>query len=322
MSGFVTRLLPFGDAAIAEAAREIAAGHCIAIPTETVYGLAADATNARAVAGIFIAKGRPSFNPLIVHVADVAAAQAIAILDRDALALAARFWPGPLTLVLPLRPGAVADAVTAGLGTVAIRISDHRAIQALLRACGRPLAAPSANASNRISPTRADHVLATLAGQIPLIVDDGPTREGLESTILRGREILRPGPVTHSQIEAGLLEAGMTATKGFPVYGRGLHQNVVDAPGQLPTHYAPLKSLRLNATDRDGDEWLIGFGDVRGDDTLSASGNLEEAAATLFDALYRADESERCRIAIAPIFNYGVGVAINDRLGRAARRLG
>ena len=177
----------------------------VAVPTETVYGLAADATDAAAVAGIYAAKGRPSFNPLIVHVLDVAAAQRIAMLDADALALAAAFWPGPLTLVLPLRADSgIATLVTAGLATIAIRVPAHRAMRALLEATGKPLAAPSANASGGISPTRAEHVVTSLGGRIPLIIDDGATEAGLESTIVMGREILRPGPVTAEMIEQTL----------------------------------------------------------------------------------------------------------------------
>jgi L-threonylcarbamoyladenylate synthase len=199
---FATRTLRYGPAAIAEAAALITAGEPVAVPTETVYGLAADATDSAAVARIYAAKGRPSFNPLIVHVPDLAAAERIALFDNRARALAAAFWPGPLTLVLPLRIDAgIAPVVTAGLGTIALRVPAHRAMRALLEATGTPLAAPSANASNRISPTRAEHVLATLDGRIPLIVDDGPTTAGLESTIVKDGEILRPGPVTAADIQ-------------------------------------------------------------------------------------------------------------------------
>lgn len=306
------RILPYGEAAIAEAAAIIAAGGCVATPTETVYGLAADATNADAVAGIYAAKGRPSFNPLIVHVADRRAAEAIAMFDRDARALADAFWPGPLTLVLPLRPDApIAGLVTAGLSTVAIRVPQHRAMQALLAACGKPLAAPSANASGSISPTRAAHVAASLADRIPLIIDDGATSGGIESSIVAvgpQPRLLRPGPISAAEIEREI---------GRWLAGAG---EAIEAPGQLASHYAPRKPLRLNATDARDGEWLIGFGAVGGDDTLSATGDLTEAAARLFDALHRADASDRTAIAVAAVPGDGIGLAINDRLKRAATR--
>lgn len=306
------RILPYGEAAIAEAAAIIAAGGCVATPTETVYGLAADATNAEAVAGIYAAKGRPSFNPLIVHVADRRAAEAIAMFDRDARALADAFWPGPLTLVLPLRPDApIAGLVTAGLSTVAIRVPQHRAMQALLSATGKPLAAPSANASGSISPTRPSHVAASLADRIPLVIDDGATSGGIESTIVAlGAQprLLRPGPISAADIEREI---------GRWLDGAG---EAIEAPGQLASHYAPRKPLRLNATEARDGEWLIGFGAVAGDDTLSATGDLTEAAARLFDALHRADASDRAAIAVAPVPVDGIGLAINDRLKRAAAR--
>lgn len=301
------RILPYGMAALAEAAARITAGECVAVPTETVYGLAADAGNADAVAGIYAAKGRPSFNPLIVHVPDHAAAERLVMFDADARALAARFWPGPLTLVLPLRDGApIASLVTAGLATLAIRVPRHRAMQALLAATGRPLAAPSANASNQLSPTRAAHVAQSLGTRVPLILDDGATEAGLESTIIAGRTILRPGPITAADLP-------------FPALPY-IKESAITAPGQLATHYAPRKPLRLDATEARPDEWLIGFGAVGGEDMLSASGDLREAAARLFDALHRADASDREAIAVAPVPAEGLGVAINDRLARAAHR--
>jgi L-threonylcarbamoyladenylate synthase len=297
------RILPYGTAAIAKAAAVIRAGGCVAVPTETVYGLAADATDSRAVAGIYAAKGRPSFNPLIVHVPDLEAAEIIAVFDDAARMLAERFWPGPLTLVLPVRADAgIASLVTAGLDTIAIRVPDHRAMQALLAATGKPLAAPSANASGSISPTRAAHVAASLAGRIPLVIDDGATPAGVESTIVMGRAILRPGP-----LDAATLGLDYAASDGR-----------IKAPGQLASHYAPGKPLRLEATDRRDGEWLIGFGEVAGDDTLSASGDLVEAAAKLFDTLHRADASAVPAIAVSPVPETGIGVAINDRLRRAA----
>lgn len=297
---------------MAEAAAIIARGGCVAVPTETVYGLAADATDARAVAGIYAAKGRPSFNPLIVHVADLAAAERLAIFDDRARALAGRYWPGPLTLVLPHRKGSgIASLVTAGLDTIAIRVPAHRAMQALLAATGKPLAAPSANASGTISPTRAAHVMASLDGRIAAILEDGASEAGIESTIigLAGiARLLRPGPLPARAIEAvlgaGLADAGDTIT----------------APGQLASHYAPQKPVRLNAVAARDGEWLIGFGAVPGDDSLSKTGDLIEAAARLFDALHRADASTAASIAIAPIPPHDIGTAINDRLARAAIR--
>lgn len=298
-----TRILPYGTAAIAEAAALIAAGECVAVPTETVYGLAADATDSRAVAGIYAAKGRPSFNPLIVHVPNLAAAERIARFDDAARDLAQRFWPGPLTLVLPVREDAgIASLVTAGLSTIALRVPAHRAMQALLEATGRPLAAPSANASGSISPTRAEHVAASLGGRIPLVIDDGATPAGLESTIVQDGRILRPGPLT-----AEALGLEIAAPSGR-----------ITAPGQLESHYAPGKPVRLNATERRDGEWLIGFGAIGGDDTLSAAGDLTEAAARLFDALHRADAAPAASIAVAPVPQSGIGAAINDRLRRAA----
>lgn len=298
-----TRLLSYGPSAIAEAAELILAGQPVAVPTETVYGLAADATSGEAVARIYAAKRRPRFNPLIVHVDDATHAEQIARLDEPARSLADRYWPGPLTLVLPLRDNAaVASLVTAGLPTVALRAPSHPAMRELLRACGRSLAAPSANASGRISPTRPEHVLASLAGRIPLVIDGGPTSHGLESTIVAVEDgklrLLRPGPI---DLGLSLETAG-----------------AVEAPGQLASHYAPSKPVRLGVTAARPDEWLIGFGRVEGDASLSADGDLVEAAARLFDRLHEADAQQRPLIAVAPIPETGVGVAINDRLRRAA----
>ncbi len=295
--------MPCDEAGIAKAARLIDKGLPVAVPTETVYGLAADATSGAAVARVYEAKGRPGFNPLIVHVRDLAQAERIARLDDAARALAERHWPGPLTLVLPLREDAgIASLVTAGLPTVAIRAPAHPAMRAVIEAAGRPLAAPSANASGRISPTRAEHVLASLGGRIPLILDGGPTKHGLESTIVAvsegGLRLLRPGP-----IDLGL----ETDSSGK-----------IEAPGQLASHYAPTKPLRLEAESARQDEWLIGFGAVKGDASLSSSGDLVEAAAALFDCLHEAEASAKPAIAIAPIPNHGLGAAINDRLRRAA----
>ncbi len=299
------------------AARVIAGGGIVAMPTETVYGLAADAGDGAAVARIYGAKGRPSFNPLIVHVASQVDAEALAEFDDDARALAATFWPGPLTLILPLRAdAAVAAIVTAGLPTIAIRVPDHRAMRALLLATGKPLAAPSANRSGGISPTRAEHVVASLGAAAPLILDDGPTRAGLESTIVQGHTILRPGPITAERVNAAL------PAERRPGTGRGAAPPGTPerptAPGQQLSHYAPNKPLRLDATKATPDEWLVGFGPVAGDENLSPTSDLIEAAARLFDALHRADANAKPRIAVAPIPRTGIGEAIADRLRRAA----
>ena len=298
-----TRVLPFTDESIAEAARLILAGEPVAVPTETVYGLAADAGNAAAVARIYEAKGRPSFNPLIVHEPDLAAAQRIGDFGEEALGLARGHWPGPLTLVVPLKPDAkIASLVTAGLPTIGLRVPDHPAMQALLRACGRPLAAPSANASGAISPTRAEHVLKSLGGRIPLIIDGGPTHRGIESTIVAATN----GPLR-------LLRRGPIEIDAEPASG-----SAVEAPGQLASHYAPSKPLRIDAPQAGRDEYLIGFGAIGGETNLSASGNLLEAASRLFDLLHQADASAKARIAIAPVPDEGLGAAINDRLRRAS----
>jgi L-threonylcarbamoyladenylate synthase len=298
-----TRVLPFTDETIAEAARLVLAGEPVAVPTETVYGLAADATNAQAVARIYEAKRRPSFNPLIVHVNDLAAAERIGIFADEARLLAERHWPGPLTLIVPLRQqSGIASIVTAGLPTIGLRVPDHPAMQALLRAVGQPLAAPSANASGSISPTRARHVMKSLGGRILLIVDGGPTERGLESTIVAATggplRLLRPGPI---EVDAEVTSVGR-----------------IEAPGQLASHYAPSKPVRLNAANADVNEFLIGFGPVAGDACLSSSGDLVEAASRLFELLHRADASDKPRIAIAPVPESGLGLAINDRLRRAA----
>ena len=300
-----TRVLPFSDEAIAEAARLILVGAPVGIATETVYGLAADATNAEAVARIYEAKGRPAFNPLIVHVPDLAEAEHIGRFDEEARALAEQHWPGPLTLVVPLNDGApVAPLVTAGLPTIGLRVPAHPAMQALLHAAGRPLAAPSANASGAISPTRAEHVLKSLGGRIPLVVDAGPTERGLESTIVAATSgplrLLRRGPIGVEAIE----NTGSS----------------IEAPGQLASHYAPSKPLRLDAESATDGEYLIGFGSIAGDASLSPSRDLVEAAARLFDLLHQADASNHRRIAVAPVPNDGLGAAINDRLRRAATR--
>lgn len=307
-------VVPADDAAITAAADLLRGGQIVAIPTETVYGLAADASNADAVAHIYAAKGRPDFNPLIVHVPDLAAAEELAEFGPLARQLAEAFWPGALTLVLPLREGAkVAAAVTAGLPTIALRCPAHPVMQAVLAKSGLNLAAPSANKSGGISPTRAEHVLASLGGAVPMILDAGPCKEGLESTIVAIRleniEILRPGPVTTESLQ--------TFSKRQPSQQTG---QKIEAPGQLASHYAPSKPVRLNAKSAEDGEWLIGFGEVAGHYNLSPTADLAQAAAHLFDALHRADASPYRSIAVADIPDKGIGVAINDRLKRAATR--
>jgi L-threonylcarbamoyladenylate synthase len=305
-------VVPADDAAIAAAAQLLHAGQIVAIPTETVYGLAADAQNAEAVAHIYAAKGRPDFNPLIVHVRDRKAAEKLGLFNATAQVLADAFWPGPLTLVLPLKQGApVARAVTAGLPTIAIRCPNHPVMQALLLKSDLSLAAPSANRSGAISPTRADHVLKGLGGAVPMILDGGPCSAGLESTIVAvrddGWQVLRPGPIGATEIEQ---------TLGFPPLS--LPTSAIEAPGQMASHYAPSKPVRLNVTALARGEYLIGFGAITGDENLSAAGDLAQAAANLFEALHNADASLASAIAVAPIPHEGIGIAINDRLSRAA----
>jgi len=298
--------------AVDEAAAVLRGGGIVAVPTETVYGLAADATNADAVAAIYRTKGRPDFNPLIVHVPDHAAAERLARFDDLAAMLSVRYWPGPLTLVLPLQPTApVARAVTAGLRTIALRCPAHPVMQLLLRESGLFLAAPSANRSGGISPTRAEHVATSFGEATPLVLDAGPCSAGLESTIVAvrdgGWQYLRPGPISAKEIEAFLGQPPAPVTDAK-----------IEAPGQLASHYAPTKPVRLDAVTPTPDEWHIGFGAIAGDENLSIDEDLAAAAARLFDTLYRADSSDRKAIAVAPIPNEGIGIAINDRLIRAA----
>jgi L-threonylcarbamoyladenylate synthase len=305
--------------AIANAANILRAGGLVAFPTETVYGLGADATNGEAVARIFAVKGRPHFNPLIAHVADLAAAEKIAVFDERARQLALSFWPGPLTLVLLRRSASgLSDLMTAGLGTVAVRVPSHPAARALLQAVGVPVAAPSANRSGRVSPTTAAHVAADLGNDIDCILDGGPCDHGVESTVVAFGEdisILRPGNVTAEQIEALV---------GGRVRGQALRDGDAPiSPGQLASHYAPRASVRLNATSVVPGEALLAFGPNPLPNAgplfnLSVGGNLDEAAANLFAGLRSLDiASVRC-IAVMPIPHTGVGVAINDRLDRAA----
>ena len=290
---------------IARAARILTEGGLVAVPTETVYGLAARADSAEAVARIYAAKGRPDFNPLIVHVTGIEQAKRYAEMREEAEELAAREWPGPLTLVLPRREGAeLAPAVTAGLPTVALRAPRHPIMRALLDEVDFPLAAPSANRSGFISPTCVGHVLTSLDGCIDLVLDGGTTEDGVESTIVALREDgtweeLRPGP----------LSLGTSAAQP---------QAKIEAPGQLASHYAPGKPVRLNAREVAPGDFFTGFGAVEGDCNLSPEGDLAQAAARLYDCLHQGAASARPRIAVASIPQDGVGRAINDRLRRAA----
>ncbi len=295
------------------AAAVIVAGGTVAVPTETVYGLAARADDDAAVAGIYRAKGRPDFNPLIVHVPDVTAAQVLAVFDDSARALAEAFWPGALTMVLPRRDDAkLAAAVSAGLATVALRVPAHAVMQALLKTCGLPLAAPSANRSGGVSPTSAMHVADSLGKRVDLILDGGKTEQGIESTIVALRAggtwaVLRPGPITEADIARVLGHESDVVTSAK-----------IEAPGQLASHYAPGKPVRLAATQAEPGEFLIGFGSVRGDVSLSERGDLAEAAARLYACLHLGAAAPEPRIAVAPIPDEGIGLAINDRLRRAA----
>lgn len=299
-------------AGIAAAVTLLQGGRLVAVPTETVYGLAARADSAAAVAAIYRAKGRPDFNPLIVHVPDLAAAEAIAEFDDRARKLAAQFWPGALTLVLPLKAGArIAPAVTAGLSTIALRCPAHPAMRAVLQESGLSLAAPSANRSGGVSPTTAKHVARSLNDAVDLVLDGGACAAGIESTIVAlrdlGWQVLRPGPITEAQISVllGPPLDGTTATG-------------IEAPGQLASHYSPGKPVRLNAQTAAADEFLIGFGAVAGAENLSASGDLAEAASRLYACLHLAAAAPQPRIAVAAIPQDGIGLALNDRLRRAA----
>jgi L-threonylcarbamoyladenylate synthase len=305
---------------ISKAAQALAQGEIVAFPTETVYGLGANALDARAVAKVFAAKERPRFNPLIVHVPGIAAAERYAIMTNTARRLAEAFWPGPLSLVLKKRRGSgIADLVSAGLDTIALRAPAHPVAQALLAESALPIAAPSANRSGRVSPTTAAHVKAEL-GELPaMILDGGPCQLGIESTVLSaiGPEpgLLRPGALPREAIELVLGAPLATAQANH----RGA------SPGQLETHYAPSTKLRLGATAVHPDEALLAFGPdipqgARVSVNLSVSGNLEEAATRLFAALRELDQASATAIAVMPIPAYGLGEAINDRLQRAANR--
>jgi L-threonylcarbamoyladenylate synthase len=322
--GLTTEILPAGDAATDAAARTLAAGGLVAFPTETVYGLGADATNATAVALLYQAKGRPAFNPLISHVSDLAAAGRIGRFDDTALKLANAFWPGPLTLVLPKTSDcAVADLATAGLETIAIRVPSHPVARAILERFGKPVVAPSANISGHVSPTTSAHVQIDLDGRIDLIVDGGAVEVGVESTIVGCFEapmLLRPGGLPRENVERVL---GHRLVQAPPEAESDSGQPL--APGMLASHYAPRTRVRLDAGSIEPGEALLAFGSpVAGADNaaavmnLSARGDLTEAAANLFGYLRALDARQARTIAVMPIPNHGLGEAINDRLRRAA----
>ena len=319
-----TRIVPADAASVAEAARVLATGGLVAFPTETVYGLGADATNGRGIARLYEAKGRPAFNPLIAHVLDQRAALALARFNADAKRLAAAFWPGPLTLVLPKAADCpVAELATAGLDTIAVRVPSHRVARDILNAFGRPVVAPSANRSGHVSPTNAEHVQADLSGRIDLIVDSGPTPVGLESTIVACLDkpaLLRPGGVPRAAIER---------TIGRQLGGAEAQTSDDDAPlapGMLASHYAPRTRLRLNISHVAPGEALLAFGPALAEGgerskkilNLSPRGDLVEAAANLFSHLRALDAAGGSAIAVMPIPADGLGEAINDRLARAA----
>ena len=323
-TGLTSPILPAGEAAIREAARTLAQGGLVAFPTETVYGLGADATNPAAIARLYQAKGRPAFNPLISHVGDLASARAIGRFDAAAIALAEAFWPGPLTLVVPRAEACeVAELATAGLETIAIRVPAHDVARAILREFAGPVVAPSANLSGHVSPTTAAHVQSDLGGRIDLIVDGGAVEVGVESTIVGCFEapmLLRPGGLPREAIER--------------VLGRALIQLPQDmetdsakplAPGMLASHYAPRTRVRLNVAGVEAGEALLAFGPIaQGAENaaavmnLSARGDLNEAAANLFGYLRELDAKRTRAIAVMPIPAHGLGEAINDRLRRAA----
>ena len=325
--GLETQILPANEAAVTAAARCLAAGGLVAFPTETVYGLGADAANASAIARLYEAKGRPSFNPLIATVGDIEAGTRIARFDATAIKLAEAFWPGPLTLVLRrTNDCAVADLATAGLDTIAVRVPAHPVARSILRAFGGPVVAPSANLSGHVSPTTAAHVQSDLMGRIDLIVDGGATPVGLESTIVACLSeffgepaLLRPGGVPRAAIEevlgASLADASAPRSQAAP-----------RAPGMLASHYAPRTRLRLDARAAGAREALLAFGPVLAEGSalpvkvlnLSARGDLIEAAANLFSHLRALDVAGAETIAVMPIPHHGLGEAINDRLRRAA----
>ena len=311
MSVILTNLRKADPASISAAAAILRNGGLVAFPTETVYGLGADATNGEAVASIFSAKRRPRFNPLIVHVVDRAQAETFAKFSPEARVLADAFWPGALTLVLPRRAvGALSLLVSAGLDTVAVRAPSHALARQLIAETAKPIAAPSANASGRVSPTTAAHVAEELGDAVDLILDGGRAALGIESTVVgfeSGKPVLlRPGAVAREKIEK------IIGTLGAPSNAS------ISSPGQLESHYAPRAMLRLNVRDAEAGETLLSFGEMPGAMNLSPTGDLKEAAANLFAMLRKLDASGAVRIAVAPIPQHGLGEAINDRLLRAA----
>jgi len=319
-----TRVIPAQVGSATDAATCLAAGGLVAFPTETVYGLGADATNATAVAKLYEAKGRPSFNPLIAHVPDLLAAERLAVFDAAARRLAAKFWPGPLTLVLKKRAGCtVAELATAGLDSIAVRVPSHELARDIIRKLGRPVVAPSANQSGHVSPTTAQHVLDDLGGRIDLIIDGGPTHVGVESTIVALLDrplLLRPGGIPRDAVR-NALEAEL---EDVPV--SGMDPEVLIAPGMMASHYAPRSKLRLNATSVNAGEAVLAFGPnlPPGSEravsvlNLSPAGDLVEAAANLFSDLRTLDSADATAIAVMKVPMEGLGEAINDRLARAA----
>lgn len=312
MNDLTTKILPANSDGYGQAADIWRAGGLVALPTETVYGLGADACNDMAVARIFDAKGRPRFNPLIVHVASIDQAKELVEWSPLADRVASAFWPGPLTLVLPLKAESnLSPLVTADLATLAVRMPANPVAQDILRCFGGPIAAPSANPSGRISPTTAEHVVTGLSGRIDAVVDGGTCDVGLESTIVGLFEtptLLRPGGLPREALEAALGDRLAVHSAADPLV----------APGQMTSHYAPGATVRLNATTLNEGELLLGFGPVDCTLNLSAAGDLREAAANLFHHLHALDAMDADGIAVSPIPNQGLGVAINDRLKRAA----
>ena len=309
--------LPCDHQSLKYAAKALWDGQLVSFPTETVYGLGADATNDKAVASIYEAKGRPSFNPLIAHIASLEMAHNIAEFTPLADKIAALFWPGAVTMILPLKmPSAISKLVTAGLDTIALRMPAPLVARELLQLADRPIAAPSANLSGGISPTLASHVEADLGDKCAYILDGGACEQGLESTIIDCTSdkavILRPGPVTFEALQKALPDYEIT-------YLDVHNDEAPSAPGQLTSHYAPSKAMRLNAQNKKAGEILIGFGDIReADYNLSPSGDLTEAAANLFALLHKADKAEGTVIAVSPVPQSDLGIAIYDRLRRAA----